>query len=212
MKFRSLALAVCAASLLIAQAASADWIDWTDTSNGTMTIGSSSVGVTLTGNPLDLINGDYYYNNANTGGTSPSGTYAGMAPSDLIRVNTASSFTLTFDQTVNDLYMALVSVGQPNLAVSYNFNDSFSVHSYGSNYWGYNGYSISGDDFTGTEFNGILHFSGAFDSITFAANPNEFWHGFNFSSYETANVSEPASIALLGLGLIGLAAARRRKA
>lgn len=213
MKLKSLATAGCLAACVMAQPASAGWIDWTSASAGTMTIGATTVGVTLVGNPMDQLNGDYYYNNASTGFVSPTGTYAGLAPSDLIRVNARGTFTLNFDQTVSDLYMALVSVGQPGYAVDYAFNDSFSVDSYGPNYWGYNSYSVSGNTFTGREYNGILHFAGNFNSISFTTDPNENWHGFNFASFETPSpVSEPAPIALLGLGLIGLAIARRRKA
>jgi hypothetical protein len=195
--------------LLAVGTAHAGWIDWTSTTNGTMDIGGTTVGVTLTGSPYNYENGDYYYNNAATGYTSPTGTYAGLAPSDLIRVNHGSSFTLSFDQTVSDLHMALISVGQGGLPVTYDFNNDFTVESFGSNYWGYTGYSVSGDNFTGKEFNGILHFEGHFDSISFSTDPAEFWHAFNFSSDSLARVIEPSSVLLMGLGLLGLALTRR---
>lgn len=208
---RVLSTLVGAAFTLAVPSAFAGWIDWTSTTTGTMDIGGTSVGVTLTGNPYSFIDGDYYYNNANTGGTSAGGTYGGLVPSDLIQVANAGSYTLTFDQALDDLYMSLVSIGQPGYGVTYDFSNAFSVVSYGSNYWGYGGYTTSGDDFTGSEFNGILHFAGSFSSISFNISPNEFWHGFNFSSDSVSSVPEPSSIALLALGLLGLALGRKSK-
>ena len=213
-KHGAMVAAIGVAGLLSVQTASAGWIDWTSTSAGTLDIGGTIVGVSLSGSAHSFENGDFYYNNASTGGTTAGGTYGGLAPSDLIRVDLPSTFTLSFDQTVNNLNMALVSVGQPSLGVTYDFNDAFTVVSSGANYWGYNGYTVSGDDFTGTEFNGVLNFAGAFDSITFSTDPREYWHAFNFGSDELANsasVSEPSLFALLGLGLAGIAATRRRR-
>jgi PEP-CTERM motif len=195
------------------QNATAGWIDWTSTTAGTMNVNGTTVGVSMTSGAMALVDGDYYYNNGATGGIAPSGTYAGMAPSDLIQVDAPTTFTLTFDQTVGDLYMALVSVGQPGYGVGYDFNNAFDVVSFGGNYWGYQGYTVSGDNFTGYEYNGILHFAGDFNSITFSTNPNEYWHGFNFASNELPGaVPEPTSMMLFGLGLVGLVAAKRRKA
>lgn len=189
---------------LVAVQTQAGWIDWTSSTTGTLDIGGTSVGVTLSGNPNNYVDGDYYYNNGATGYTDAGGTYGGMAPTDFIQVVAAGNYTLTFDQAVDDLYMSLISVGQPNYPVTYSFNDAFTVESYGANYWGYGGYAINGNNFTGTEFNGILHFAGSFTSISFAVSPYENWHGFNFASFEQTQVSEPASAVLLTLGLLGL--------
>jgi hypothetical protein len=197
--------------LLGLQPASAGWIDWTSTTQGTIDIGGTSVGVTLSGTAHSFEDGDYYYNNASTGGTSPTGTYLGLAPTDMIRVVGPTTFTLSFDQTVNDLTMALVSIGQPSLPVTYDFDSSFTASDAGSNYWGTGSYTTGvGDTFTGYEYNGVLSFEGLFDSITFSTNPGENWHGFNFASY-SVEVPEPTTAVLLGAGLLGLFVSRRRK-
>lgn len=190
--------------------AAASWIDWQTKNSGTLTIGGNSIGVTLSGPAMDLVNGDYYYNNGATGGTSAGGTYGGLAPSDLIRVSGTGTFTLTFDQAIVDPYIALVSVGQPGLGVSYNFGSDYTLISKGGNYWGYNGYTEAGNSFIGREFNGVLQFDGTFSSLTFSVGNPEFWHGFNVGA--VAAVPEPETYAMLlgGLGLVALA--RRRRA
>jgi len=196
-------------SCIISTASFAGWIDWQNTTTGNMDYNGTNVGVTLAGNAFGLNNGDYYYNNTATGGTDPSGTYAGLAPTDLIHVSSAGSFTLTFDQEVDDLYMALVSVGQPNNNfVTYSFEDEFSVESQGANYWGYNGYTATSSELTGHEFNGILLFEGSFTSISFDVLDNEYWHGFNFGTVNS--VPEPGTLFLLLSGMVGIFAARRR--
>ncbi len=187
------------------------WIDWQSTSSGSLTIGGTTIDVSLTGNPWDLINGDFYYNNSYTGGTSPSGTYGGLQPSDLIRVTGTGNFALTFDSPVVDPYIALVSVGSAWRSVTYSFDTPFTVISTGSNFWGYGGYSVSGNDFTGIEFNGILQFQGTYSSFSFDILQPEGWHGFNLGVADAASpIPEPSTILLLGSGLAGLAGFRQK--
>ena len=185
------------------------WIDWTSTSAGTIDVGGSTANVSLTGTPYNYVDGDYYYNNAQTGGTSASGTYGGLAPTDFIQIVYGGEFTVNFSEAVINPYISLISVGQPSYEVTYSFNNAFSVISYGPNYWGYNGYSVSGNDFTGTEFNGILQFTGSFNSISFVISPNENWHGFNFG-VASASVPEPSTLFLLSAGLLTLVAGRKK--
>jgi hypothetical protein len=185
---------------LSAQAAPA-WTDWNSLNNGTLTQGSHVTNVTLTGVAYNYDNGaPFYYQYP--------ATFGNLNPSDLIREVGTGNVTLNFDKPVTDLYLALVSVGQPGLPVTYSFNNAFSVFSSGPGGWGGGSYSISGNDFTGSEFNGVLFFSGTFSSLSFSINQPENWHGFNIAA---ADVPEPDTLALLALAGIGALGARRKR-
>lgn len=211
-------LAIGVLVLFNSQSASAvSWIDWGNTTgiipgSGTITVGSEVVNATISGLVDNFVDGVYYYDNGNTGGTSPAGTYGGLKPSDMIQEWGTGRVTINFDKAVIDPYIALVSVGQTNVHVSYTFNNPLTpinVVSFGSNYWGYNGYEIDGARFTGDEFNGILQLTGTFNSLAFDITPGEYWHGFNIG---VANpVPEPATMLLFGAGIAGLAGMARRK-
>jgi hypothetical protein len=206
------ALLVCSATASVANA-SASWIDWTSSNAGTLTIGSNVINVSLSGTAsYGIVDGDYYYNNGNTGGTALSGTYQGLVPSDMVQVNLANTFTLTFDQAIVNPYIALVSVGQPGVAISYTFNGPIaSLSTAGDNYWGTGTGSFGGNAFTGYEYNGVLQLSGAYTSLTITTAPNENWHGFNVGTVTAVPEPETYALLLAGLGLVG-AIARRRKA
>lgn len=209
MKTHMIAAALSVLAIGSAHAATS-WIDWQNTTTGTLQLGTTSVGVHLSGPAWDLVNGDTYFNNTATGGTSATGTYAGLAPSDLIRVYNTGTFTLTFDTPVLDPVLALVSVGQPGYGVNYSFDHAFSVVSHGSNYWGYTGYSTSGTTFTGLEFNGVLQFSGQVSSLTFTVQNPEYWHGFNAGAVAAVPEPETWGMLLAGAGAVALVRRRRR--
>jgi PEP-CTERM motif len=128
-------------------------------------------------------------------------------------MSSANRVTATFSSAVTDLYIALLSVGQPGLAVTYVFDQAFTIDSEGQGYWGNdatNGVLGAGNSITMREFHGVLHFNAPVTSVTFSSGA-ENWQAFTFGT--TSNVPEPGSLALVGGALLAAgAAARRRKA
>jgi hypothetical protein len=209
------------ALLTVQSAFAVSWTDWSTinagtngTGAGTMSTGSGNVGVALSGLLNNFVDGDYYYNNSTTGGTSATGTYGGLTPSDMIQERGSGTVTITFSQAVINPYIALVSIGQPGTYdVNYTFQNlqnPIEVVSFGPNYWGYGGYTITNNNFAGHEFNGVLKLTGTYDSLVFNISPNEYWHGFNIG-VDSAAVPEPATMLLFGTGIAGLAGVARRK-
>lgn len=137
--------------------------------------------------------------------------------SDIVATSRAGVLqTITFSQAVLDPVMAIVSVGQPGFAVTYAFDQEFDILSQGRGYWGGTSTSFSNptgtNNLIGSEAHGTIQFSGAVTSISWVANPAEYWHGFTVGTAGVAAVPEPSSLLLSFLGLAGIAfVARRRK-
>lgn len=209
------------------------WTDWTaatlgtnGSASGTMTIGSTNVGVTYTGQvsaPTQTSGGINYWNPA----TPYLSSYISNAPgtTDIIALTGTNQIgqvvnTITFDTPLVDPVMALVSLGQPwnNYVVNYRFDHPFDLLSSGQGYWGGNPsgslMELSGNILQGLEGHGAIKFLGEVTSISWTADPYEYWHGFTVGAAEVAPVPEPSTILLLAGGFLamGVAGIRRRNA
>ena len=60
--------------------------------------------------------------------------------------------------------------------------------------------------------NGLINLSFGFDLTTTSLQPANVGDQFTYANSIRSTLPEPGSLALLGLGLVGLAALRRRKA
>jgi len=89
-------------------------------------------------------------------------------------------------------------------------------------------YQLNSNNVGGSEPHGTLRFTGAFDTVTWRSSSNENWNGFTVGIQGTADevlpcevdptlpqcnptVPEPSTLVLLGLGLVGVCCARRRR-
>ena len=159
---------------------------------------------------------------------------------DIIALSQQGSQTLTFSESIANPVFAFVSMNGNGYAF---LNQDFTILSIsGGNIdgqgvdacgaWGCGSVQkviedIGGGNFlyklvsTGGEPHGVIQFSGAFSTLTWNSNIDEFWNGFTVGVQGTARevippggeVPEPGTLVLLGSGLaLAIARARRRRA
>lgn len=225
-----LAGVVAAAALLAAGHATAGpvvvaWTDWTsigtDLRSATGTMGG--IGVTLTAataiyNDATQIGGagpncTNYWTQPDPSNPAYTGGTVNNAPTacEQIALSSANRITVTFDSAVSTLYMGLLSVGQPNLPVTYDFDQAFTLDSEGRGFWGLDadGAVVTGNSIEMNEFHGVLRFNAPVTSLTFSTGA-ELWQAFTFGRAD-GTVPEPGSLLLVGGALLAAGAATRRR-
>lgn len=214
-----------ALSALAAIPASANTITWTDWTQATVsdTAGSTSgtmgaVNVSYTGQVFNqtVINGSF------TSFAPPSSFQGGIvdnAPDtgDIIAltggVTTAAPLvnTITFDTAVTNPIIAIWSLGQGGIQAEFDFSATPLLQGGGAtSQYGGQSITVLGDNAYGVEGNGVIEFVGTFTSISWTNPVFENWYGFQVGMAGPAVTPEPASLALLGAGLAGLGALRRK--
>lgn len=221
---------LCVASLAIATDASAVpyyYVDWTSanisggTASGVITLPDTSTvnvgfrAITPTGAPGSL--GGTTQTGCGTNYWSPSTPYVSGQVSnpppacDILALigGLNQTYEVTLSEPIKDPIMAILSLGQPSVFTSYDFDSPFDIVSQGTGFWGGTSNSLTelpGDILMGNEGHGTIQFIGTFSTFSWVVPTPENWHGFTFGirtteRIEPTPVPEPASLLLLLGGL-----------
>ena len=131
------------------------------------------------------------------------------------------TYRVTLSEAIKDPIMAIVSLGNPGLPTTYDFDSPFDIVSQGAGFFGGSGSALQelpGDILRGNEGHGTIQFIGTFSEFSWLVPTPENWHGFTFGIRTTlaiepnppSGVPEPGTLALVAGALAGVWGLRRR--
>lgn len=211
---KRLALALALAAPLAASAQHVNWTEWAPASTATGT--TSYIGSPITVEYTGQMNGlDYdasYFSNTGTFTNAEVENTPGASGSVRMSGGTTPVNHIHLSAPVTNPYLALYSVGQPNVGVHFDFAEgtSITILSQGAGHWGGGTLTLeTPTSVLGYEGNGILRLDGTYSDIYFTTPNYEYYYGFTLG---VAAVPEPGTYAMLlaGMTLLGAAARRRR--
>jgi hypothetical protein len=196
----------------ISRGATYSYVDWTaaapamGTATGTITLqGGQTVTVTFAAINADGSAGNLHgaqWMGTLTNYWMPAAPYISAqvenAPpgTDLLQLagGMNQTYRVTLSEPIKDPVMAIVSLGQPGVATTYDFDSPFTIVSQGAGYWGGNDMALKqlpGDVVQGNEGHGTIQFIGTFATFSWTVPTPEVWHGFTFAIRTTEALEPP---------------------